>query len=157
MKTLKELGLTSHKTKNYANYVQLDRGDGKTDIICCGWMEVHDDVGSLGPGGNSHFDVRPLYWHRDGVFIYNFRNKWIGIARDDFINGKFPYGIEKSDDGFVFNAKRQHAFVPLKVAKRILKTTKKDYLTTAAYDKFVENHCEQEQTPKLVWEWGKQT
>jgi hypothetical protein len=152
MKTLKELELASYKTGNYADYIPVSLDGKRTEVICCGWMEVHDDIHSLGSGRNPNFDVCPLYWHRFGVFVYEFEKNWYGITRENFINAEFPRGIKKSKNGFIFNATKLHAFVPSSVATRLIKDA--NYMNTAHYEKFVKV-CEEEQTPKLVWAWGK--
>jgi len=141
MKSLKQLGLQNRQTSNYADYISLD-----DKYVCCGWMDIHEDSDNC--GYTPIFVVKPMYWHRDGVFVFKARkNKWIRLTRSQFIKKTPVEGITFNDDSFAFDARKLHGFVPPKIAARI---DEKDYQHSDEYRKFL-NDCGGWQSPKLVW------
>lgn len=145
MKTLKELGLQDHWTANYAD---RSINDGKEDLCCCGWMEIHEDSLNLGPKNDPIFRVSPVYWAANGVFVLNVSgDKWVKMTRGDFLRRKKKEGIKYFKNGFSFDARLLHGFMPKKIAS----TLKKGFRKTKQYNDFVANRCDIDQHPKLVW------
>ena len=145
MKTLKQLGLSKHHTSNFADYL-----DNK--MICCGWMDIHEDSDSLGEENNKIFKVKPLYWNDDGCFCIKIRNKWRILPKDSFNNKKKVPGITYEGKAFCFDATKYHCFVPRNIAANL---NNKDYQDSAEYSEFEEQCGKLSAPPVLVWEWSR--
>jgi len=148
MQTLAELGLENHKTGNYANYLRHD-----LSIVCCGWMDPHEDSDNLGGAKDSIFRVKPLFWADNAVFAYQPEKKWYILSKSDFLKKKIVPGIEYKNDSFFFDATKYHCLVPLKVAQQL---NNKRYINSKKYNKFLKNVNNKATLPKLVWEWAKE-
>ena len=144
MKTLEELGLSKHKTSNFANYIDKE-------TICCGWMDIHEDSDNLGDDNNKIFGVEPLYWQDDGCFCIKPKNKWRILSKKDFNNKHKVPGISYSEKAFYFNATKYHCFVPRNIAEQL---NNKDYEKSKEYLEFY-NLCGKMGEPVLVWRWEK--
>lgn len=148
MKSLAELGLENHKTGNYANYLWNNK-----DVVCCGWMEPHEDSDSLGDAKNPIFRVKPLFWADNAVFAYQPKKKWHILSKSDFLKKKKVPGIKYKNDSFFFDATKYHCLVPLKVAQQL---NDERYIKSKKYYKFLSNVDNKATLPKLVWEWAKE-
>lgn len=151
MKTLEELKLDKHKTGNFADYVT------KT-LICCGWMDIHDDTNSLGPTQDPVFRVKPLYWDDEAVFVSRSVKHWYTLSKQDFLAGKSAPGIlvlanlnVDSEKYFTFDARKLHGLLPKELALKI----NDEFLHTDEYKTFVKDFCKgvHSYVPRLVWSW----
>lgn len=143
MKTLEEIGFSDYETGNYADYK-------KTGYVCCGWMDIHDDKENLGDVKGGIFAVEPVYWDEDGVFVYEFRNKWRSYSKEDFLNRKKSGGLKITDKSFVFDARKRHGFIPKNIAAKLI--SEFNYLGSSEYADF-KNLCCEKGKVRFVWKW----
>ncbi len=134
MMTLKELRLDKHRTANYADH-------SKSPMVCCGWMDIHDDKDSLGPKKNPIFTLDIVYWNPAAVFVYEKNSKWHKLTRSEFIRGKNKY--------LQFDATKRHGLVTKSIAENLIEK-QLAFLQTDVYKDF-EQFCSRLTTPKLVW------
>ena len=144
METLESLGLAGHKTFNYADYLT------EKALVCCGWMDIHEDSDNLGDSRNPVFSVDPLYWDSEAVFIIRPAKKWHKLSLADFNSRKRVPGIKYTEEGFSFDATKYHGLVTSCVAKKL--TDDLSYEFSSEYKNFA-NSCSQITAPKLVWKW----
>lgn len=152
MKTLKELGLEQHKTASFADY-SIQRGSGSRDLICCSWMDLHDDADNLGPDNCKWFVIMPVYWYPRAVFVYQAKRNgnFYAFTLAEFQSGKQMPGIEYVDKGFAFNATLKHGLVPKDIASRLV--ADKVYAKSIEYMDWAQK-CTTYRSPKLVWKFG---
>ncbi len=147
MKTLFDLNLEKHQTSNYADYV-----DKKNGLICCGWMDIHEDSNNLGDSRNSIFEVNPVHWDEKAVFIIKPRLKWYQLSLSDFLNKKRVPGIKYKGDSFLFDATLYHGLVPVEIARSLSQNIA--FERSDDYKNFVKE-CDKKNSPKLVWKWSR--
>ena len=145
MKTLKNLGLSKHKTANYADY--LDKKENP--MICCGFMEIHEDSGNLGITETPIFKVEPIYWNNRVVFVYKPDSSWVIFSKTHFLNRKKVSGITFSGKAFCFDATKEHGLVPRSIAEKL---NSEGFLESKKYLDFA-RFCGLSTSPKLVWKW----
>ena len=145
-KTLKDLGLDKHKTGNYADYVK----GTDLNMVCCGWMDIHNDKDNLGDSGNPFFTVKPLFWHRDAIFAFKNGVKWSFLDKKGFVSRSKTGGVKIDQYSFKFDARKQHGLVPKQIVDLIKNNS--NFYDLGLYLKFSEDCCNLT-SPKLVWQW----
>jgi hypothetical protein len=100
-------------------------------------MDLHTDdpVGS-----ETEWEIRVLYQCRDSAFVYT----------DD--EGKFRM-VHRFVLGQVykFNFLREHGFMPLAIAERLVDTNSSDFTDYEFFER--QAMCEKRTNPRLIWEF----
>lgn len=142
MKTLLELGLDNARGSNHASYYK-DK-ESQEERIFCGWMDLHDDSGSLGSSNCPFFCIKPLFWDNKAVFVSKLPNyKPTCLTKDQFLESKCI--------GFGFDAMFEHGLLTKKLAEKYLKDYD-NFAISKEYLRFVDK-CQGITGPKMVWTW----
>ena len=151
MYSLTQLSLKGYKTTNYADYVgkKVKNGIMGDKTVCCGWMDIHEDSDNLGDSPkDSNFDIRPLFWSKEAIFIIKPRTKWRKLSKKEFLGKKKVPGVKYIENGFSFDAKKYHALVPKKIADKL--AANPEFEESLEYKSF-ESRCSDKFSPKMVW------
>jgi len=140
------LNCSNIKVGNYAKYISK-KGSKYGEIICCGWMDIHEDSDNC--GDNPIFAVNPIFWDDDAVFVLKNRSRYVTLNKRDFSKQKKISGLKIENGSFVFDCRQYHGLVPSLIAEKIveLNSTKLE-----EYNNFLST-CNYATSPKMVWRW----
>lgn len=118
-------------TGNFADYQTC------APHVCCGWMDLHEDIGYGVTPESPDFLIRPLCWDEQAVLVIT----------DD--QNKFQL-VYRTSEPVRFNGTRLHGLVPLAVGQELVERQDTDGPLYAVFLTMAED----DQTrPKLVWDW----
>ncbi|MCC5611434.1 hypothetical protein LC612_33010 [Nostoc sp. CHAB 5834] len=123
-----EMLLASPQMTTSANFADYDTC---APHVCCGWMDLHEDLGFGVTKESPYFSFRAKYWDPDAYLVAT-------NANDDF------YLVPRTTEVVTIDATKPHALLPKEMAMLLIATQDPDQ----------EGEMVTYRTaPKLVWDW----
>lgn len=126
--------------------------------VCCGYMDLHDDLNSGATSDKPYFYLRPVYWHESAVLVVSGVDNLFHAIRREQYEGCSPIKYEQSDVEFLpsgaikFNAAKPHGLIPESLVDEVLNLPSNDS-TSAALDLLQEFLVEARLPVKMAWVW----
>ena len=152
-KTLSQLGFKNAKSENAADYSTC------RPYVCCGWMELHSDIGSGASFVDPFFYIKPIYWSRFAYLVVTGKDgKFHVCSKFDYLNRKKIDGIYYNKDSLGFDATKLHGLVSKNVARILNGKKSTDDSLGDVYEKF-SDRCgdvwDGSNFVKMIWEWDE--
>lgn len=149
-KTLSQLGFKSARATNYANQKVCK------PYVCCGWMELHSDIGAGASLINPFFYIKPIYWSRFAYLVVTGQDGLFHTcSKFDYLNKKKIDGIYYDKNSLGFNAVKLHGLVSEGVAESLMgKRGSEDGFFGDVYNDFYQR-CYRDYIVKMIWEWDE--
>lgn len=117
-------------TGNWADY------DLCKPYVCCGWMDLHDDIDYGVTPEQPYFWIQPLYWDRRAVFV----------VTDE--SGRLV-SVPRSGEVIRFDGTKLHGLLPPAVAREVLERQDEE----GPHYKAFSDRLPRNMPPKMVWRW----
>lgn len=105
--------------------------------VCCGWMDLHDDIGYGVTADQPDFIIEPLYWDEEAVLVVTDEDQQFRM-------------VERTPLPVRFNGTRPHGLVPRLVAEELVQRQDE---AGPLYRLFLAMAGQAQTRPKLVWKW----
>lgn len=106
--------------------------------VCCGWMDLHDDLGYGVTEDKPYFSLRALYWDAEATLVVTDETEKFVI-------------IERTSAEIRFDATKLHGLVPHAVALELVARQDADGPLNQLFEQMVGTEAFK---PKMIWDWS---